>query len=96
MRVALEKRGGFKELCSRESSGPISFELRFRQQPDSPLATYYLEVAIRDNKPIVSREILKYRRGQHGQPWHFLDFENGVGRAIRNENSYFAGEENVK
>lgn len=29
-----------------------------------------------------------YRRGQKGKPWHFLDFSNGEGTAIVNENEY--------
>jgi predicted ATPase len=38
--------------------------------------------------PVVKREILKYRRGQKGKPWHFLDFSEGAGVAIINENEY--------
>ena len=35
--------------------------------------------------------MLRYRRGQRGQPWRFLDFSRGVGQAITNESAY--GEE---
>lgn len=37
---------------------------------------------------IVKREILRYRRGGHGRPWHFVDFSRGQGTAIANESVY--------
>lgn len=85
--VALSRRGGFKEVISRESDGPISFEIKFRE-PTGKLATYFLEISTEKGKSIVSREVLKFRRGKKGQPWHFLDFTNGKGTAITNEEDY--------
>jgi predicted ATPase len=38
--------------------------------------------------PVVEREVLKYRRGNIGQPWKFLDFRLGEGEAITNEEAY--------
>lgn len=38
--------------------------------------------------PVVARELLKYRRGPNGKPWHFLDFKYGSGTAIVNEEDY--------
>lgn len=89
--VALAKRGGFKELLSRGEQGPISIEVKFRDTDTgdkSPLATYLLEVSEQDGRGIVDKEILKYRRGQHGQPWHFLKFSRGEGEAVTNEAEY--------
>jgi predicted ATPase len=43
---------------------------------------------LENGAPVVSKEILKYRRGQHGRPWHFLDFVNGKGMAVTNESDY--------
>ncbi len=43
---------------------------------------------------MVDREVLKFRRGQYGQPWHFVDFSRGRGSAITNESAY--GEEGAK
>ena len=37
---------------------------------------------------IVKREILRYKRGAHGSPFHFLDFANGEGFAITNEEAF--------
>jgi len=39
----------------------------------------------KNDRPFVAREILKYRRGSGGQPWHFLDFSSGEGEAVTNE-----------
>lgn len=89
VRAALLKRGGFKEVVSRGQTGPIEFEIKFRSAPGEPLVTYELHINLDDKGlPIVSKELLKYRRGQKGRPWHFLDFSNGVGHAIVNESDY--------
>lgn len=88
--VALIKLGGsrgFREARSRDSTGPIEIELKFREEGEnSPLITYY--VAINEKtpgRPYVAREILRYRRGTGGKPWHFLDMADGRGEAVTNE-----------
>jgi predicted ATPase len=86
--VALSKLGGgrgFKEVHSRNSSGPIEIELKFRDTPVSPLITYELAINENEKGAFVEREILKYRRGSKGKPWQFLHFENGRGTAVINE-----------
>ena len=86
--MALIKMGGsrgFREVRSRGADGEIEIELKFRIHDGGPLVTYFLSIAERDGNPIVSREILRYRRGRHGQPWHFLDFSHGTGYAVTNE-----------
>lgn len=85
--VAVTKRGGFKEVRSRGADGPIAFEVKFREE-DGPLVTYRLEVAEQQGRAVVRHEVLKYRRGQHGKPWHFLDFTDGEGTAVTNEVEY--------
>jgi predicted ATPase len=84
---AVSRRGGFKELVSRESSGPISIILKFRET-GGRLATYELSVVSEKGLVAVEREVLKFRRGQRGQPWHFVDFSRGRGTAITNEAMY--------
>ncbi|HNZ11639.1 MAG TPA: AAA family ATPase [Syntrophales bacterium] len=84
---AVAKRGGFKELVSRGTEGPISIVLKFRET-GKRLATYELSVAFEGGKVVVDREVLKFRRGQRGQPWHFVDFSRGKGTAITNEAVY--------
>jgi len=86
--TALMKLGGsrgFQEVRSRNTKGPIEIELKFRQKPDSPLTTYFLQIREENGKGVVEREILKYRRGSSGQPCHFLDFTRGTGTAVTNE-----------
>ncbi len=86
--TALAKLGGSRglsEVRSRGTEGNIEIEIKFREHDQSPLVTYFLSVGEKNGRPIVSREILKYRRGSGGQPWHFLDFSNGEGSAVTNE-----------
>lgn len=85
--VAVTRRGGFKELLSRGESGPIEISIKFRES-GGRLATYALEIANEDGRAVITREVLKFRRGQHGQPWHFVDFSRGRGTAITNESVY--------
>ncbi|MDO8803932.1 MAG: AAA family ATPase [Elusimicrobiota bacterium] len=83
IKSALINRGGFNEVVSRGSKGPISFEVKFREGADGPLATYSLAIGLHEGLPAVVKEQLKYRRGQRGQPWKFLDFELGEGKLKR-------------
>ncbi len=84
---AVNRRGGFKELVSRGEKGPIAITVKFRQ-PNGPLVTYDLKIASDTGRPIIARELLKYRRGRRGRPWHFVDFAKGRGTAITNESAY--------
>lgn len=86
--IALMKLGGsrgFNEVRTRGVDGNIEMELKFRENEGAPLITYFLSVGEENGRPIVAREILKYRRGSGGQPWHFLDFSHGEGLAVTNE-----------
>lgn len=84
---AVARRGGFRELVSRGEKGPIGITVKFRES-GGRLATYQLEIAIDEGRPVVHREVLKFRRGQYGKPWHFVDFSRGKGTAITNEAVY--------
>jgi len=86
--TALAKLGGsrgFTEVRSRGTKGNIEIELKFRERHDTPLVTYFLSIGQRKGSPVVESEVLKYRRGSSGQPWHFLDFSYGSGYAVTNE-----------
>ena len=86
--IALIKLGGslgFREVRSRNSKGNIEIEIKFRAKSDGPLITYFLSISEENGSPFVEREILKYRRGSSGQPWHFLNFSKGKGSAVTNE-----------
>lgn len=91
VQVALSKRGGYGEVRTRNSTGSIQIEIKFRFQMEAgdtkktPLATYNLAISEVNGQAIVEREELRYRRGSHGQPWKFLEFSNGSGKAVTNE-----------
>lgn len=89
--MAVARRGGFRELVSRGEKGSVGITIKFRES-GGRLATYALQVAEDHGRVVVEREILRYRRGQHGKPWHFVDFSRGVG--ITNEPVY--GDEGAK
>lgn len=99
VRQALDKRGRFKEVISRDSDDQtILIEIQYRMEiaSVSRLVTYSLEIAEENGLPIVSREILRYKRGQHGKPYHFLDFAHGEGYAINNEEQFNAPDEELE
>ncbi len=91
--TAVARRGGYRELVSRGQEGPIAIRVKFRES-GGRLATYRLDVNAQNaGRVIVEREVLSYRRGQYGKPWHFVDFRQGLGMAITNESVY--GTENA-
>lgn len=59
VKFALNKRGGFKEVISREQDGDIEFEISFRNDKKQPLIVYYLSIGLSENEqPIVTKESL--------------------------------------
>jgi predicted ATPase len=86
VRSALQSRGGYSEVHSRDSDGNIRFILRYRIKPNHPLCTYELQIGLNENiTPVIKVERLSYRRGSGGKPWNFIDFSYGKGEAIPNE-----------
>ena len=98
VRHALDSRGRFKEVLSRESADEtILIEIQYRMEIAGAerLVTYSLEIAERNHTPYVKREVLRYKRGRYGSPYHFLDFSNGEGYAITNEEDFSKKEEGL-
>jgi predicted ATPase len=90
---------GFQEVRSRDSSGPIEIELKIRAdigRGHNSLITYELAIDEVNGRPMVEREILKYRRGSSGKPWHFLDFSRGNGEAVTNEMEFVTDENQLQ
>jgi predicted ATPase len=86
---ALDDRGGYAEVHSRDAQGDIEIEIKFRNKAKEPIVTYKLSVGLdKNNRPIVSQEELSYRRGQWGRPYKFLNFQAGKGTAIINEEDF--------
>ena len=90
VKAALAKRGGFREVLSRDQEGDISFIIKFRPSKDEPLITYELSIGLDEmKKAVVKKEILRFRRGQKGAPWKVLEFSFGEGLAAEGKlNSY--------
>jgi predicted ATPase len=99
VRQALDKRGRFREVISRDSSGDsILIEIQYRMPiaEVERLVTYSLEIAEDKGQPYVKREILRYKRGRYGSPYHFLDFASGAGYAITNEEDFNKSDEELE
>lgn len=84
LRRAWDKRGRAKELKTRGGDGPVSIEIKYRE-PGYPLITYHLAVGEHSGAPVVFEEWLRWKRGSHGQPFRFLDYREGQGRAVSGE-----------
>lgn len=86
LRKAWDRRNRFRELRSRDSTGPIEFELKYREKKNNPIITYHLAIDENNRGPYVAAEWLAWRRGKTGQPFRFLDFQEGQGRVISGDN----------
>ena len=95
VRAALNTEGGrngLKEVLSRgHEKEDLEIEIQFRLDiaGTNRLVTYHLEIGESPRQGIiVKREILRYKRGRYGSPFHFIDFTNGEGYAINNEEDF--------
>lgn len=98
VRQALDNRGRFREVMSRESGSDtilIEIQVRLLILEKERLVTYSVEIGEKDRQPLVKREILRYKRGRHGKPYHFLDFKEGHGYAITNEEDFSKSDEQL-
>lgn len=85
LRRAWDKRNRFKELRTRGATGPIEFELKYRERPKDPIITYHLAIEESSTGPYVQEEWLQWRRAARGKPFHFLRFREGKGDVITGE-----------
>lgn len=98
VRRALQVRGGFAEVLSRNAEQrKIEIEIQFRLKiaDKERLVTYILSICEKDRKIVIDREILRYKRGAYGSPFHFLDFSYGKGSAITNEEDFSKTDEEL-
>lgn len=80
----LHGRGGFDRIRSQGQTGPVSFEIYYREGTQSRPITYEVAFDADDNgRPFVARERLRQRRkGQsYGRPFSFLYLNDGRGAA---------------
>ena len=85
LRHAWDRRGRARELKTRGQQGPVVIELKYREQPGQPVITYRLALDEGPKGAYVAEEWLQWRRGKRGQPFRFLDYKNGQGRAVSGE-----------
>ncbi|KHD11164.2 ATPase [Candidatus Thiomargarita nelsonii] len=85
LRRAWEQRGRFRELRTRGGIGPLKFVLKYRENPNSPLITYYLAINETTRGPIVEEEWLQWQLNSKGKPFRFLDFRLGEGFVLPGE-----------
>lgn len=81
-------RGGFHRLRSQGESGPIEFEVYYKEDGNARPITYEVSLDVDvSGRPYVLKERLRQRRkGQkHGWPFSFLILENGTGVAWKGE-----------
>lgn len=101
VRQALDKRGRFSEVLSRgcdPKTDSILIEIQYRMEITGVerLVTYSLQIAERNGLPVVLKELLRYKRGRYGSPYHFLSFSNGEGYAITNEEEFNKADEELE
>ena len=81
-------RGGFEKIQSKGQTGPIEFDVYYKQHGNARPITYEMAIDADDSgRPFVLRERLRQRRqGQrHGWPFSFLLLEEGKGWVWRGE-----------
>lgn len=96
VRIALQQEGGrlgFQEVVTRGHSGEnIEIEIQFRLEilGVNRLVTYELQIGFDADsaRPLIQREILRYKRGRYGAPYRYLDFSNGTGMVVTNEKDF--------
>lgn len=101
VRSAVDKRGRFREVLSRgcnPEKDTILIEIQYRMEITGKerLVTYSVEIGEVAGQPVVLHEVLRYKRGRHGKPFHFLDFVKGEGYAIVNEEDFTKVEEELE
>jgi predicted ATPase len=74
-------RGGFQKLRTQGETGPIQFDIYYREHKSARPISYTLAIDERDGVPYVASEMLRQRRkGQkHGRPYPFLKLEDSQG-----------------
>ena len=81
-------RGGFEKIRTQGETGPIGFDVYYREHGNARPITYQIDIAVDESgRPYVLRERLRQRRkGQkRGQPLSFLFLNDGKGVAWKGE-----------
>lgn len=76
---AWNKRGGMSGIRSRDATGPVQFELRYKESRTGPALAYRIAIDERDGQPVVAREQLDWTVAPAQPPFPILHCENGCG-----------------
>lgn len=80
LRRAWDRRNRISEIRTRGASGPIEFELKYREDRRSRLVTYRLAIDEERGSPVVVHEVLQWTTApQAGRPRDILRFSRGAG-----------------
>ena len=86
VQAAVDKRGGFGELISRDQAGPIRIKIECRET-SGRLLIYKLVIVTDSGNVIVGNETLLFHEDGHTRPKNLLDFERGAGTAVIEESA---------
>ncbi len=89
-------RGGFGRIRSQGQTGPVEFEVYYREDVNSRPITYELSInSDRGGRPYVHKERLRQRRHgeETGRPFSFLILNEGKGVAWKGEKEGFRTDE---
>ena len=86
VQAAVDKRGGFGELISRDQAGPIRIKIECRET-SGRLLIYELVIVTDSGNVIVGNETLLFHEDGHTRPKNLLDFERGAGTAVIEESA---------
>ncbi len=95
----IKQRGGYERLLSKGQTGPMRFEVFYREAPNERPISYELSVALdRTGRPFVESEVLKQaRKGTtRGRLFPFLRLQNGKGTVWSGEEAVEGAEEEGK
>ena len=85
LRRAWDRRGRAREIKTRGAEDAVTIEIKYREQPGTPLITYHLAVDERNRAPVIVHEWLRWKRKRYGAPFRFLEYQSGQGQAVSGE-----------
>ncbi|MFD0481132.1 AAA family ATPase [Kineococcus sp. GCM10028916] len=93
LRGAWDSRNRMAEIRSRGQSGPVSFEIKYREHKGAKLVTYHLEIDEIDSRPVVVAEKMRWVTAPaQGRPREILTFEHGQGTVYDEETATYTHE----
>lgn len=93
LRRAWDHRNRMGELRSRGSDGPITFELKYREDRRSKLVSYRLAIGEESGLPVVEEEVLRWTTTPaQGRPRNILSFSRGQGRVYDEDADSYSDE----